>query len=158
MGEIDGGLRKLFREHIPQFDWCSIESGLTGGGIPDSNYCAPGNPGVEGWIEYKQTGGHAVTLKPEQVGWIARRSRYGGRVWIAVRQLAPAGPRREARDVLWLFPGSWAREAREHGLRGQWVVENALMWPNGPARWDWAVVAAVLAGRVPARTARQPGN
>lgn len=147
MGKIDGGLRALFREHVPHFDWCSIESGLTTQGIPDSNFCAPGTCGhdsVEGWIEYKQTGGHAVTLRPEQVGWIARRVRYGGRVYVAVRQQAPEGPRREARDSLWLFGGRWVREAREFGLRGAWAADAARVWHGGPARWDWQAVAAYL--------------
>src|SRR4051812_1390886 len=115
---IDGGLRKLFREHVPG-DWTSIESGSTSGGIPDSNFCIPvarrGYLAVEGWIEFKQTKGHAVTLAPAQVGWISRRVRNGGRVWIAVRQQAPAGPRREARDALWLIPGIWAKRAKLEG-------------------------------------------
>lgn len=153
---IDGGLRKLFREHVPQFDWCSIETGPATGGVPDSNYCAPRPDtgrakdawvglGIEGWVEYKQTGGWAVTLKPEQVGWICRRVRYGGRVWIAVRQQAPAGPRREARDALWLVPGRYAREARELGLRGLAGALACPAWQGGPARWPWAEVARLLA-------------
>src|SRR6266550_8267427 len=96
---IDGGLRALFRQHLPQFDWCSIESPITGAGIPDSNFCCKG---VEGFIEFKQTKGWAVTLTPEQCGWISRRHRCGGRVLVAVRQQAPAGPRRGARDSLWV--------------------------------------------------------
>jgi len=75
VSKINGGLRQLFRAKLPGFDWVSIESGSTGGGIPDSNYCVRTNDitGIEGWIEHKQTDGWAVTLRPEQVGWIARR-------------------------------------------------------------------------------------
>jgi hypothetical protein len=141
MGKIDGGLRALFRQNLPRFDWCSIESGTTGGGIPDSNYCALG---VEGWIEFKQTPGHAVTLRPEQVGWIMRRVRYGGRVWIAVRQQALAGPRRDARDVLWLISGRLAKEAKVGGLRGLEWHGDTLIEHGGPAQWDWDAVAATL--------------
>lgn len=136
---IDGGLRKLFREHVAG-DWCSIESGSTSGGIPDSNFCING---IEGWLELKQTKGHAVTLLPAQVGWLCRRARAGGRVWIAVRQQAPAGPRREARDSLWLIPGRLAKEAKVDGLRGSWASQ-ALVWHNGPSQWPWAAVAARL--------------
>jgi hypothetical protein len=143
MGKIDGGLRALFRANLPGFDWTSIESGTTGGGIPDMNYC---RDGVEGWCELKQTPGHAVTLRPEQIGWIARRVRNGGRVWIAVRQQCPAGPRREARDALWLVPGRWAKEAKMFGLRGAWVdvAHGVLVQHHGPARWDWQAIARAL--------------
>jgi hypothetical protein len=138
---IDGGLRPLFRANLPQFDWTSVESGTTGGGIPDSNYC---HGGTEGWIEYKQTAGYVITLRPEQVGWIARRVRHGGRVWVAVRQLAPAGPRREARDALWLVPGRLAVEARTGGLRPLDGAPGVPTWHHGPRAWDWRAVAAVL--------------
>jgi hypothetical protein len=141
MGKIDGGLRALFRESVPG-DWTSIESGSTGGGIPDSNYCLSG---VEGWLEYKQTGGWSVTLKPEQVGWIARRVRNGGRVWVAVRQRAPAGPRREARDALWLFPGGYAAPAKTEGLRGAWAsAPDVHTWHHGPQGWDWQAIRKLL--------------
>ncbi len=144
MGKIDGGLRSLFRANLPQFDWCSVESGSTGGGIPDMNYCCDGD---EGWLELKQSPGHRVTLRPEQVGWISRRVRNGGRVWVAVRQLAPKGPRREARDVLWLVPGRHAKLALTGGLVALGrlpVAEGVCCWHNGPARWDWTQIAAQL--------------
>lgn len=141
---IDGGLRSLFRQNI-MGDWCSVESGTTGGGIPDSNYCIEGH---DGWIEYKQTTGWAVTLRPEQVGWIARRVRNGGTVWIAVRQQAPAGPRRPPRDALWLFRGTWAARAKAEGLRGPWVAEAAPadlhVYDGGPARWGWRAIHGLL--------------
>lgn len=138
MGKIDGGLRALFRANVPG-DWTSIESGSTGGGIPDSNYCLDG---VEGWVEYKQTGGWAVTLRPEQVGWIARRVRNGGRVWVAVRQQAPAGPRREARDALWLFGGHLATLAKMEGLRGLESRPDVHVWHH--AGWDWQAIRKLL--------------
>lgn len=144
MPRIDGGLRQLFRERLLGFDWVSIESGTTGSGIPDSNYC---RDGAEGWVEYKQTSGWTVPLRPEQVGWLARRARAGGRVWVAVRQQAPAGPRRAAMDALWLIPGRHARQARELGLRGQEPAHGGLaagVWYNGPSGWDWAAVARLL--------------
>lgn len=143
MSKIDGGLRPLFRAHLPQFDWTSIESGATGGGIPDSNFCSRG---IEGWIEYKQTPGYTVTLQPEQIGWIARRVRHGGRVWVAVRRRAAAGPRRGGPcDELHLFKGKHVKVARSTGLRGAWAADAVHVWHNGPtAGWDWQAVAALL--------------
>jgi hypothetical protein len=137
----DAGLRPLFRQHLLQFDWCSVESGLTGRGIPDSNYC---REGVEGWVEFKTTPGWTVPLRPEQVGWIARRCRHGGRVWVAVRQLHPGGPRQPARDSLWLIPGQLAMDAKAHGLRPFLAARSGLRWDGGPGGWDWRAVAAAL--------------
>jgi len=148
VSKIDGGLRQLFRAKLPGFDWVSIESGSTGGGIPDSNYCVRTNDitGIEGWIEHKQTDGWAVTLRPEQVGWIARRVRCGGRVWVAVRRRTVGGPRQgEAADQLWLLHGRHAVAAKATGLRGPWATPGTVhTWHGGPAAWDWRAIAAVL--------------
>ncbi len=144
---IDGGLRALFRQHLLWFDWCSVESGTTGRGIPDSNYCikdAVDGRGIEGWVEFKQTPGWTCPLRPEQVGWIMRRTRHGGRVHVAVRQRATAGPQRDSRDVLWLVPGGLAAQAKEHGLRGLPLGRGVAAWHGGPGAWDWRAVAAVL--------------
>ena len=143
MGKIDGGLRALFRANVPG-DWTSIESGTTGGGIPDSNYCIRG---AEGWVEHKQAEGWAVTLRPEQVGWIMRRVRNGGRVWVAVRRANAGGPRRgEAVDELWLLRGRLAVEAKAGGLRPLDGAPGVHCWHHGPSAWDWRAVARVLAG------------
>jgi hypothetical protein len=137
----DAGLRSIFRSSLPDIDWFSIETGGTGRGIPDSNGCVGG---VEFWIEYKQTDGWAVTLRPEQVGCISRRVRHGGRVWVAVRQHCEAGPRRTARDVLWLVPGGLAAQAKAQGLKALEGSSGVLTWHNGPARWDWAAIRSAL--------------
>jgi hypothetical protein len=141
----DDGLRRIFKAELEvlQFHCQSVETGGTGQGIPDTNYCVEG---VEGWIEFKATDGHAVTLRPEQIGWIERRLRHGGRVWIAVRQRHDGGPRRGAAvDALHLLPGHVARAARLGGLRASEVVANrAGLWQGGPSRWDWSEVAQIL--------------
>lgn len=139
---VDDGLRPIFREHLLGFDWQSIETGGTGSGVPDSNYCSKGR---EGWIEYKATEGWAVTLEPEQIGWICRRVRYGGRVWIGVRRRNDGGPRRGAPvDELWLIPGKFAKEARIGGLRAMASLPGVSHWGGGPSRWDWVMVARWL--------------
>lgn len=136
---IDGGLRKLFHTNMPRFHWQAIETGLTGRGIPDSNYCYTG---TEGWVEFKQTKGWAVTLAPEQVAWHLRRRRSGGMTYVAVRRHRHAGVRAPACDELWLFNGMHARE-----LKAQGIVEPLAtgVWYGGPGNWDWDSVAAILA-------------
>lgn len=139
---IDGGLRKLFQQHLPMFHWQAIETGMTGRGIPDINYC---HEGVEGWLECKQTGGWAVGLRPEQVAWLDRRARARGRCWVAVRRKHALGPRREAVDELWLVRGSGVLVLAKGGLRdalANLVVDG--IWVGGPARWDWTAVRKVL--------------
>ena len=137
---MDGGLRSLFRKHLPQVDWQSIETPMTGGGVPDANYCVDG---CDGWIEHKKTDGWAVEVKTAQVGWIERRIRHGGRVLVAVRRMLPAGPRRgPAVDELWLFPGGAIRAVRDRGLKNGGPVIG--QWGDGPARWDWRAVLEAM--------------
>lgn len=141
MSRLDGGLRTLFRERLPQVHWQSIETGSTGRGIPDSNGCYRG---CEFWVEFKQTQGYAVTLRPEQVAWIFRRARAGGKVIIAVRRQCTAGPRRSGADELWLLDGFYAREVRQHGLRSLPQQAVLLSCAGGPASWDWSAVLRCL--------------
>lgn len=140
---MDGGLRKLFRDRITSAHWQSIESALTGYGIPDSNACKP--HGGEVWVEFKQCKANMVHIKPGQVQWHERRARYGGRTFVAVRQQADAGAKRVARDVLWLLRGVACRplidrvglhELQPHLICGQ--------WQGGPAAWDWSAVERLL--------------
>lgn len=144
----DDGLRPLFRKHLPQIHWQSIETGGVGAGVPDSNGCWKG---VEFWVEYKWTAGYAVTLAPEQIGWLMARTRAGGRVYIAVRRRHDGGPRRgPPADELWVMPGAMAVEVREKGLRGlRGDPRVAGPWFGGPARWDWPAVAAYLVAKRP---------
>lgn len=139
----DGSLRSLFRKRLRVgFHWQSIETGGTGLGVPDSNYCCDG---VEGWVEFKQTTGWAVSLRPEQVGWLVARSRAGGRVFVAVRRLDRGGPRKGgASDELWLLKGESARELKHDGLRCDVAVLGA--WGGGPSAWDWNEVRSLLVG------------
>lgn len=130
---IDGGLRQLFAANLRRgYHWQSIESGGTNRGIPDANGCSSG---IEFWIEYKKAKGNVVPIRPEQVGWIERRVRAGGRVFIAVRY------QKGNRDALILFWGTQARPLYLSGLRaGQAIGE----WEGGPAGWAWAEVSEAL--------------
>lgn len=138
---IDGGLRKMFREKIPEFMWTSIETGGTGRGVPDAEYCSP--EGVSGWIEFKQTKGSAIKIAPEQIAWHARRARMGGRSYVIVRRWALQGPRRASRDELWLLPGRSASKMFA-GLQPLLADPECLVWVGGPARWDWGNLKKVL--------------
>lgn len=154
----DDGLRPIFKSHLELlgFHMQSVETGGTGQGIPDTNFCVndPAHcppigrtfSGIEGWVEYKSTSGWTVDLRPEQIGWIERRVRVGGRVLIAVRRRHGGGPRLgRPVDELHLLPGRVARLARIGGLRAPEVLEAALgRWCGGPSRWDWDRVAEAL--------------
>jgi hypothetical protein len=137
---IDGGLRKLFHSSLKGFHWQAVETGLTGAGVPDSNFC---KGGIEGWIEHKQTDAMAIKVKGAQVGWIEQRLRHGGRVFVAVRQTTTAGPRKgSARDGLWLYHGSAIRRLYEVGLKHQ--DQRLGYWPGPPNKWDWREIEQIL--------------
>lgn len=131
---IDAGLRTLFHHHLRSYHWIAVETALTGAGVPDSNYCCSG---IEGWVEYKATKGWGVSMRVEQVGWILRRCRAGGRVFIAVRQTG-------IRDDLWLIKGAFVVEARDNGLKE--LPPGALVYrgAGGPKGWDWNSVSRGL--------------
>ena len=138
--KVDGGLRTIFSSGLSSgWHWQSVETGGTGLGVPDSNFCCGG---IEGWVEYKQTDGWTCDLRPEQVGWITTRVMRGGRVFIATRRVNEGGPRRgPAVDELWIHRGSLARELKRGGLR---AAEPELVCAGGPSCWDWEAVACTL--------------
>lgn len=161
---IDGGLRALFRRHITSAQWTTIETGMTAQGVPDAEFCFPPvplsqckgsavdyshlsttKPGVQGWIEYKTTSGWAVTLRPEQIGWLDRRQRLGGRAFVAVRRVANRGAKV---DELWLYKLTTLvtpQALRTGGLRG---VEPDYRGADGPQNWDWKKIEAILRGTI----------
>ena len=137
----DDGLRRLFRQNLPMVHWISVETGVTDPGVPDLNGCAQG---VEFWLECKATQGWAVTLRPEQIGWLERRARAGGRTFIAVRRHCAAGARRRMADEVWLF---WGRDARRLKLLGLKVLAPLAVFSAGPANWDWERLGIILLGQ-----------
>lgn len=139
-GDPDDGLRAIIHTGLPAVHWQAIETGLLARGVPDSNGC---HGGVEFWVECKATEHWAVELQPEQVGWLTRRARAGGRVFVAVRRRFVATTRRSAADELWLMRGEYARELKDEGLR---CDPRAVLgsWPGGPRAWCWPEVLALL--------------
>ena len=141
---IDDGLRPLIREHLPTVDWQSIESGLTGQGIPDLSGAHPDCGDF--WVECKATSAWSVSVRVEQVAWAERRIRHGGRVFLAVRRRHDGGLRKgPAVDELWLYWGGHTRHVRRHGLGNPdagvtYVASPLLVERGGPSRWDWSRV------------------
>jgi len=140
---IDGGLRKMFREKMPEAQWTSIETGGTGLGVPDVEFCFPVNR--QGWIEFKKTSAIAVKIAPEQVSWLERRVRVGGRCWLIVRKQADAGLRRARVDALYLYPGAKARAVLLNGL----LTPPTAIYEGGPGRWDWDLIREYLKNAPP---------
>lgn len=125
----DGGLRKLFRDHLPQVDFVSVEMHRAGRGVPDVNYCVAG---CEGWIEMKRiVSGWRVRVSPEQVGWAERRIRVGGRVLAAIRR----------EDEMAMFSGLQLRSLKDHDVR---ELHPLGEWSGGAARWNWDEILTIM--------------
>lgn len=133
----DGGLRKIFRDNIPSWQWSSIETAGTTSGVPDSEFMS--TEGVQGWIEYKKTHIFYVQVKSFQVAWLMRRTRMGGNAWIAVRRM-PTARKYNGADELWLMSGNQAEALFYNGLNGV----HALCWSGGPSGWDWEEISHTL--------------
>lgn len=137
----DGGLRPLFRTRILRAHWTTIETGAVSRGVPDAEFCFEG--AVQGWVEYKASReGWAVVIRPEQVAWLSRRARYGGRCWLAVRRVGST-QRDGSYDELWLFPGGAVAQVKALGLRGA-LDYRVGHWLGGPARWNWAQIEEMI--------------
>lgn len=140
---MDGDLRRLFRQHLPAFQWTAIESGATSSGIPDAEYCAP--CGTAGWLEYKGTMNWKPVVRPLQVSWHLRRHRMGGRSYFAVRRQSVGGPRSGPQaDELWLIKGGAAARLKAEGLKGLQRSDLVGLWIGGPGKWFWEAVGLLL--------------
>ena len=131
----DGGLRKLYRKHLPHMHWQSVETPTTGSGVPDSNFCY-GN--IEGWIENKAVKrSDRVEMRPEQCAWLERRARAGGKCFIAVRWT-------KADDALYLLKPEAGRLLLAAGLAKLPSTYVLGRWHGGPANWDWPKIGRLL--------------
>tara|TARA_R110000765_G_scaffold100525_1_gene188359 strand:+ start:83 stop:472 length:390 start_codon:yes stop_codon:yes gene_type:complete len=74
----------LMRKNLPNIHLQRIETGMTGAGVPDVNGCAKGK---EFWVELKEIhSGNALTLRPMQISWLAKRASHGGQVFVMARK------------------------------------------------------------------------
>lgn len=60
-----------------------IETGGTGRGIPDVNFC---HEGKDIWIELKSISGNKLTLTEFQIVWMHKRVTSGGRCFVLARK------------------------------------------------------------------------
>jgi hypothetical protein len=129
MTKADGGLRPLFKQNAPGF-WQAIETGGTGKGIPDSHFIMEG---TSGWIEFKQTEGIKVGLRPEQVAWISKYHRNGGNVWVGVRHKHEGGPRKGPPvDNFLLYRGSVVLDLARVGI----TLPSHFRCPTSEIPWS----------------------
>jgi hypothetical protein len=139
---IDGGLRAIFREHIREAFFISIESPLTVSGIPDAHFIF--HDGTCGFLEFKLSTTDFVRFAPMQIAFADRYTRLGGRHYIAIRKRRTAGRRVEACDELHLYFGTAARQLLLQGLRAPGCLGR---WQGGVRGWKWDQVSSCLQGR-----------
>jgi Holliday junction resolvase len=133
----DGGIAGLLSARMPHVHWQSIETGGTGRGIPDLNACRDGR---EVWIELKRIDGWRINFRPEQVAWIERRTRVGGRVLVLARKKG-----REVDDLMLLSPAAPRLLISQTAVRDLNFGSHILgVWTGGPTRWDWAGIERAL--------------
>ncbi len=141
---VDDGLRQLFRAHLPRTFIQAIETGQTGRGIPDLYYIHQGH---SGWVECKATSAWSVPLEAEQVAWLCRHARAGGRSFVAVRRRHAGGPRKgPPEDQLYLYRGADSPRLRAEGLLGP---DHVLRFDGGPRSWNWPAILALLTAPPP---------
>lgn len=112
-----------------------------GKGCPDTNICADG---VDNWIECKHISAEdgLVPLEPPQIGWILRRMRNGGRVFVATWVEHAGGARKgEAVSRLVLHEGWDAPTIRSEGLG---AAPPVAIFEGQPGDWDGEEIRAVL--------------
>ena len=130
----DGRLRQILREFLPEMDWTSVETGGTAGGVPDCNFCFAGS---EGWIECKLvTRGWKVSVRPSQVGWISRRCRHGGRVFLLTRRTVGD------RDDLHVLDGRLILDFSNANFSLQKFIMPT--YRGGPREWPWQHLRKML--------------
>lgn len=140
----DGGLRPLFRKHLPGIFFQAVETGGVGRGVPDSYYCGRRDDGAGrmGWVEFKGTSTTRIKFELGQVAWHDRHAREGGTSYIAVRRQHEGGPRLGLPvDELYLYPSSRAAELDKIGLL---TPAPTLHLVGGVRCWDWGQVRQVL--------------
>ena len=130
----DGDLRNIFRKQLPQVHFQPIEIGGTGHGVPDVNFCYKS---IEGFIEFKMAKGGKIGLRPEQIGWIKERIRYGGLVKICVRAYI------SAEDYLIMFKGDLVNHLETQTLQNNFNYA-VNFWKGGPREWNWAEILQAL--------------
>jgi len=82
-------------------------------------------------VEFKKVEGWKITFEPLQPAWINKRSRLGGRVFVAVRRKL---------TELYVIPGSEILRMIEVGVKGREPIKRI------GRSWDWEQVEKILTG------------
>ena len=145
-GEPDGGLRRRMHGALKRVHWQAMELGVMGAGCPDTNGCWQGS---DFWVECKQVSaeGGLVPLLPEQVGWIARRCRAGGRAFILTWLHHEGGARKGERVSRLVLHEGWdGGVLKAEGLEAAppiLVLESG--WGSaGEWDFDWEALLSAL--------------
>lgn len=140
----DGGLRNLFKTHLPDIFFQPVETGGVGRGVPDSYYAGRRTDGAGrmGWVEFKGTETTRIKFELGQVAWHDRHARSGGTSFIAIRRQHSGGPRRGvAVDELHIYPSDRALELDRLGLL---APAPLILLQGGVRRWEWGAVRQLL--------------
>lgn len=80
----EASLWGLVKDNMPkEIHSQRIETGGTGKGVPDVNYC---HEGKEIWMELKSIDGLKSELSPFQMAWLFNRSKVGGNCFVLIRK------------------------------------------------------------------------
>lgn len=110
----------LVKQHIPKDVHVQrIETGLTGKGVPDVNYCQKGK---EIWIELKSIQGNKSQLSPFQIAWLHNRTKAGGNCYVLIKK------KKEIR----LFKPKTLKEYKELNWNSPYVLHTIppYDWPH----------------------------
>ena len=126
MSRSDDGLRPIAVKMMKGPHWQPIETGSTGSGVPDLNGCWDG---VEVWLELKavRAGIKVKSLTAFQIGWIWKRVKRGGNVWIAVRVHKERSVRIEPTDHIQVYHGSAVNLLAQYGIEAR----PSMKFPTG---------------------------
>ncbi len=127
----DGGLWKVVKRQMPGIHWQRIETQMTAAGVPDVNGCYQGR---EVWIELKHVPAGLLirSLSAFQCGWMLKRAKYGGNVWLLVRYTKTG-------DQCWLYHAGQIKAVKEGGMR---VDPHMKFDTNDPE--GWAALRCIL--------------
>ena len=143
----DGGLKSLFKDHLPEIFWQPIEAS-SATGLPDMHYCFkhPEYIYCSGWIEFKlaKTNRLQHPPTPQQIAWAEQYWRQSGRVWCIVRKKNET--RKNKCDELHFFHGEGMRylSGTFGGIENVPKLYQKGKWSGGPSKWDWKAIKEIL--------------
>ena len=103
MGDETKLFRNKLKEKLPQFLFSQIESHQTAPGYPDTDYLLKNSLNITGKIELKYSDKipYKIDLRKNQVVWLRRYARLGGRCFIAIKI---------GQDLIYVWEGKYALE------------------------------------------------